>query len=40
MNKVKVLKCPLFIVLDEFIVEMSLWEIISTILVMFYNLRL
>jgi len=40
MNEVKVLKCPLLVVLNEFIVEVSLREIISTVLVMLYIIRL
>jgi hypothetical protein len=39
MNEVDVSACPLLVVLDELIVEVTLREIICTVLVVAYNLN-
>lgn len=37
VDKVEVLGCPLFVILDKFVMEMSLWQIICTISIVLYK---
>ena len=39
MNKVDIAACPLFVVLDESIMEVTLGKIVSTVLVVAYKLN-
>jgi hypothetical protein len=40
MDKIEVFKCPLFIILNESIMEMSSWNLIACILIEFYIIML